>query len=312
MLSTPLVCGPCTLSSLNRAGVRSRLHGLGLSCFGGAGARVETGAETGAGAWVGAETRAGAGAGAETDLAGVWVVEPLDQGYDGAFAHAAWAHERHLLPGLDLNAELVQHGDVRPSGVCERHVPELDMALERRHRASGVGITGLHRRYSIDDLVHAEGALLRLQNPCESGPHGAQLVACGEQHRDGCKDIPGTVDAQRDQVPAVDKAHNVGAHEQEACAAEGEAKDEAVSDAVLLRQGDLLVVPCALPLDPIEGVDRPDGGEHLLRDRMGGGVHLDAEEDVGCGCGCRWVGGYGCKRAWVWVWVWVVGVGVWV
>lgn len=67
------------------------------------------------------------------------VVEALQQLNAGALPAAAAAHEGQGLAGLHRNIQAVQNLDVRPGGVGELAVDELDVPLEVVLKTSGGG-----------------------------------------------------------------------------------------------------------------------------------------------------------------------------
>lgn len=60
----------------------------------------------------------------------IGVVEPLQQLHAGALAAAAAAHEGQRLTGLHRHIQPVQDLDVRPGGVGELAVNEVEVPLE--------------------------------------------------------------------------------------------------------------------------------------------------------------------------------------
>lgn len=60
----------------------------------------------------------------------VGVIKALQQLHAGALPAATAAHEGQRLAGLHRHVQAVQHLDVRPGGVGELAVDELNVALE--------------------------------------------------------------------------------------------------------------------------------------------------------------------------------------
>ena len=56
------------------------------------------------------------------------LVEPADEVHDRGFAAAGFAHERHGLPGLDGQREIVEH--LLAALIMEGNMIEFDIALQ--------------------------------------------------------------------------------------------------------------------------------------------------------------------------------------
>lgn len=60
----------------------------------------------------------------------IWVIKPLQQLHAGALPATAAAHEGQRLAGLHRHVQPIQDLDVRPGGVGELAVNEVNVPLE--------------------------------------------------------------------------------------------------------------------------------------------------------------------------------------
>lgn len=134
--------------------------------------------------------------------AGVDVVEAVQQARDCGLACAARAHERHLLPGFDHEADSAEDGAVGVIG--EVHVVELDaagVAVLERQRVRRVD----HLRTPVQDIHHP-------LDQAQCGPGGPRT-----QMARACRLGSEPADRNRSSAPCADTGPSVPPSSRPAC-----------------------------------------------------------------------------------------------
>ena len=93
----------------------------------------------------------------EEDLSLRWIVEPTEELDEGGLSAAVGAHHGKAAPHPEAHVHMPQ-GVVRPAGVAEGHVPELDVILPVRALLRGEA-----------PLVHAVGDVQKFEEPLQEG-----------------------------------------------------------------------------------------------------------------------------------------------